>query len=386
MIGPLAETGEVSYSVFLWLAAFPIGFLFGYALQRTGFTDARKIAAVFYLKDVDVPVAMLSAIVTGMLGLWGMSLLGLVDIAQVYLLPTYLAPMAVGGLLFGIGMVISGYCPGTAFAAVVTGKLDALVFALGFLVGTLLFGDLFPVWKIFYQSDFLGVFRLDQAFGIGLGPTVLLVVLIAVAAGVGLRRLQQYLWHNLERPPSWGIRTLVSLAVLSAAVLAFVPDRSFFAITNTAGSMGGWDQSWGDPYESVMVDPLTAGRVAYRYQDRLHGFDLRSLPEYDQSHLPGFLPATPAELEAMDFGRSAVVLAYGRPGDPGVRDVMRALRQRGVRAFGVEGGFEALRPYYLDPLSPQLKAALSAGELSQLEEYRAVWSPHAGPITGAPES
>ena len=41
VIGPLAQTGEISQSLNLWLAAFPIGFLFGYALQRAGLTDSR---------------------------------------------------------------------------------------------------------------------------------------------------------------------------------------------------------------------------------------------------------------------------------------------------------------------------------------------------------
>jgi hypothetical protein len=49
VMGPLAKTGEISQSLNLWLAAFPIGFLFGYALQRAGLTDSRKIAALFYL-------------------------------------------------------------------------------------------------------------------------------------------------------------------------------------------------------------------------------------------------------------------------------------------------------------------------------------------------
>jgi uncharacterized membrane protein YedE/YeeE len=383
VMGPLAKTGEISQSLNLWLAAFPIGFLFGYALQRAGLTDSRKIAAAFYLQDVDVPVVMFTAIVVAALGLWGLSLLGVLDIGHVYFVPTYLAPMAVGGLIFGVGMVMGGYCPGTSFAALVTGKLDALVFALGFLAGTLLFGDLFPIWKGFYGSDSLGVLRLDQVIGIGLGPTLLLVVLVAVGGSIGLRRLQQYFWHNREGSVPWGIRGLVSLAILTAAVLAFFPNRSFFAIMDTAGSMGGWDWPWEDPCESVMVDPLTAGRLAYGYQDRLRCFDLRDLPDHQRGHLQGAVPATPAELEAMDFDPATLVILYGRKGAPQVRVAAGTLRRRGLRAFAVEGGFEALEPYYVDPLSPQLKASLSADQLSELETYRALCAPRPEPQEGA---
>ena len=121
-----------------------IGFVFGFALFHAGFTDSRRIAWAFYFKDVGVPVVMFSAIVTGMLGLWGLSLIGVVDISKIYMLPTFLLPMAVGGLIFGVGMVIGGYCPGTAAAAIATGKLDGIVFIVGFLIGFRFHAGLLP--------------------------------------------------------------------------------------------------------------------------------------------------------------------------------------------------------------------------------------------------
>ena len=86
MIAPLAKTGVISAATNLWLAI-PIGFVFGFALFHSGFTDGRRIAWAFYFKDVGVPLVMFSAIVTGMLGLWGLSLVGFLDISQVYMLP-----------------------------------------------------------------------------------------------------------------------------------------------------------------------------------------------------------------------------------------------------------------------------------------------------------
>jgi uncharacterized membrane protein YedE/YeeE len=192
-MAPLAKQGIISTGVNMWAAAL-IGVVFGVGLQRAGFTDGRKIAAVFYLKDVDVVIVMFSAMVTGMLGLWGLSLLGLLDTSITYFLPTYLAPMAVGGLIFGVGMVTGGYCPGTAVASSATGKIDAMVFIGGFFIGSLLFGDLFPVWGDFYASDYRGVFRIDQWLDINLGSAMLLVVLVAIGGGVGLRRLQWRIW------------------------------------------------------------------------------------------------------------------------------------------------------------------------------------------------
>jgi uncharacterized membrane protein YedE/YeeE len=231
MIAPLVKTGVISSGLNLWLAV-PIGFVFGFALFHAGFTDSRRIAWAFYFKDVGVPVVMFSAIATGMLGLWGMSLIGVLDISLVYMLPTYLLPMAIGGLIFGVGMVVGGYCPGTAAASIATGKIDAVVFILGFLIGSMVFADFFPVWGDFYNSDYMGAFRLDQWLDIGLGPTVLIIVLIAVGGTLGMRYIQDKVWPATEVDPQKDQITklqgaLIVVAVVIGFIFAFFPTESF---------------------------------------------------------------------------------------------------------------------------------------------------------------
>jgi len=198
MIGPLVKNGMISGTVNMIFAVL-IGILFGWALHRSGFSNSKKIASAFYLKDVDVPVVMFTAIVTGALGLWGMALIGLIDLSKFYFLPTYLAPQMVGGFIFGVGMVVGGFCPGTSLVASFVGKIDGMVFLAGFLIGSLLFGDLFPVWKDFYNADFRGVFRIDQWLNINLGLSVFLVVLIAVLGSLGLRKLQFRFWGQNDK-------------------------------------------------------------------------------------------------------------------------------------------------------------------------------------------
>jgi hypothetical protein len=228
---PLAKTGVISEAMNLWLAI-PIGFVFGFALFHAGFTDSRRIAWAFYFKDVGVPVVMFSAIVTGMLGLWGLSLIGVLDISKVYMLPTFLLPMAVGGLLFGVGMALGGYCPGTAAAAVATGKIDGMIFIVGFLIGSLIFGDLFPVWGDFYNSDYMGAFRLDQWLEVELGVAVLIIVIVAVGGTLAMRFVQNKFWPTTEvEPQRQSIvklqGTLIGVALLVALTFAFFPTESF---------------------------------------------------------------------------------------------------------------------------------------------------------------
>ena len=230
MIAPFAKTGLITEAQNLWLAI-PTGFLLGVALQLAGFTDGRKIGRAFYFNDVDVPIVMFTAIITGMLGLWGLSLVGYLDISKVYFLPTYLAPIMVGGFLFGIGMVIGGYCPGTALASIATGKLDALMFLFGFFIGSLIFGDLYPIWETFYKSDYRGVIRLDQLFGMSIGKTILLMVVIAVGASLFLRLVQRLVWKNVEPITSTTFKAaqyaLVGLALILGVTAAFFQDGAF---------------------------------------------------------------------------------------------------------------------------------------------------------------
>ena len=231
LIAPFAKTGVLSEAANLWLAI-PIGFVFGFALFHAGFTDSRRIAWAFYFKDVGVPVVMFSAIATGMLGLWGLSLIGFLDISLVYMLPTYLMPMVIGGLIFGLGMVIGGYCPGTAIASIATGKVDAMIFIVGFLIGSLVFGDLFPVWGDFYNSNYLGVFRLDQWLGVGLGPMVLIVVLIAVSGTLAMRYVQQHFWPTTDADPQQRQvfklqASLIAVAIVIGVIFSFFTNESF---------------------------------------------------------------------------------------------------------------------------------------------------------------
>jgi len=137
----------------------------------------------------------------------------------------------VGGFLFGIGMVVGGYCPGTALASVVSGKLDALVYLLGFFIGSLVFGDFYPIWKDFYKSDYRGYWRLDEVFGTSLGRTILIMVVIAVVASLFMRFVQRKVWNNVESTTSGLLKSIqyavVGLALVMGAAMAFFPNPAF---------------------------------------------------------------------------------------------------------------------------------------------------------------
>src|SRR5579862_8847800 len=112
------------------------GFLFGWLLQRGRVTDTNVIVNQFRLGDFTVAKVMLTAIVVGGVGVWW---LHGGHFAAYHIKPANLLGVGLGAVLFGIGMVIYGYCPGTGLAAIGTGSVHAFVGALGMLLGAMLY-------------------------------------------------------------------------------------------------------------------------------------------------------------------------------------------------------------------------------------------------------
>jgi hypothetical protein len=167
------------------IVAFLIGIGFGFFLERAGFGSAKKLVSQFYLNDLAVFKVMFTAIVTAMLGVTYLSWAGFLDLSLVYLVPTYWVAQVVGGLLLGVGFVVGGYCPGTSIVSTATGKVDGLVFVLGFAAGTLGFALAFPLVKGLYTAGNIGTKTLPLVLGIPYGILVFGVVLVAVFGFMG---------------------------------------------------------------------------------------------------------------------------------------------------------------------------------------------------------
>jgi len=170
--------------------AFALGLGFGFCLERAGFGSARKLTAVFYLYDMSVVKVMFTAIVTAMTGLWILSAAGVLSLPELYLEPTYLAAQAIGGLIFGAGFMIGGYCPGTSIAAIATGSRDAILYALGMLLGVAAYAELTPGLDAWYKAGAQADVTLPSLTGTGMGAwTAAFIAFLALAAW-GMRRLE----------------------------------------------------------------------------------------------------------------------------------------------------------------------------------------------------
>lgn len=108
------------------------GVAFGLIVQRVGASDHDMILKTLRLEDLTILKFMALSIALAMVGIYGLLSL---DVGKLVVKPTYVLGNIVGGLIFGLGWAISGYCPGTALTAVGEGKVDALFTVLGGFLG-----------------------------------------------------------------------------------------------------------------------------------------------------------------------------------------------------------------------------------------------------------
>jgi len=94
------------------LSGLLFGALFGVLIQRSRVTRYERQVGCLRLLDMTIVKFMLTAVLTGMVGVY---LLKEGGVDRIMVLPTVLGANAVGGFIFGLGWPLLGYCPGTAF-------------------------------------------------------------------------------------------------------------------------------------------------------------------------------------------------------------------------------------------------------------------------------
>lgn len=150
----------------LLLAAIVGGF-FGFFLQKGGVAKLDILIGALLLENFVVVKVMLSAIIVGMIGLYVLRRIGIVEEKQG---ETVYGKVLFGGLIFGVGFGLLGYCPGTDAAAVGQGNLDAWAGIAGMLAGSYLFAR----WP--HMAD-------RKIFQLGRQPVTLVPELIGMRQG-----------------------------------------------------------------------------------------------------------------------------------------------------------------------------------------------------------
>lgn len=120
------------------------GVAFGTLLQRGRASSYDLIMNQLRLNDGAIAKIMGTAVATGAVGVHWLNQRGQ---AKLDVKPLQLGGVIGGGLLFGSGLALLGYCPGTSLAALGEGKRDAAAGVLGMLAGAAIFVRTYPAIK-----------------------------------------------------------------------------------------------------------------------------------------------------------------------------------------------------------------------------------------------
>lgn len=291
MNGPFYDygwIGEDTGSIFAVIT----GIAFGFFLERAGLGNVKKLLAQFYLKDLRVFKIMFTAIITTMTGVFLLNWIGFLQADMIYLTPTYIWPQLIGGLIFGVGFIIGGYCPGTSCVALSTGSIDGSLNVAGSLTGILLFGELYPYLEKFYTAGPLGQVTLAQYFGLPAGVMVFLIILMALGGF--------WLSEKLERKTRREMKSLNHRLALIA-----IASGGIILLLGVLAPKG-WNKTNKSP-RFIHVIALAKG---VKQRENLYLVDLRDSAQFKEFHLPTALNISPDRFSFSDVPDEKTVVFY----------------------------------------------------------------------------
>jgi len=162
------------------------GILFGFFLQKARVLRYDKQLGALRLVDMTIVKFMLSSVLVGMVGIYFLHDAGFIELS---VKATSLGGNIIGGLLFGIGWGLLGYCPGTQAGALGEGRWDALWGILGMLCAGALFAEAYPFLKeTVLQWGAFGKITLPGLLGINHWIIIPLFIIICTVLFLWLER------------------------------------------------------------------------------------------------------------------------------------------------------------------------------------------------------
>ena len=335
------------------VVALVLGVGFGFVLEQAGFSSSRRLAGLFYGYDFTVLRVFFTAALTAMAGVLILGSAGWLDTDAIFVNPTWLAPAIVGGLIMGVGFILGGYCPGTSICAAAIGKIDAIFFVLGGVLGVFGFGEAYPLLKHFNDSTSLGPIKVFSSLGISQGLFIVLLVVAAVGAFAAAAKVEKLVDPAHAPSLAFPVRTHVVLGaglVALALVLALLPDyrsRLMAGATKEAA------------VAANLAERMTADELAFRIVDhepRLKIVDVRSQTAFASSALPGSvnfaLPDLLGKEAASTLSQRHVKKLIVGASEEQERAAYFLLKKQGFENLAIlEGGMPAFNGTILAPVS-----------------------------------
>ncbi len=267
-----------------YIAALIIGILFGMILEQAGFSTSKKLVGLFYGYDFTVLRVFFTAGIVAMIGVLGLFHFGLLDINLIYINPTFVWSAIVGGLIMGLGFILGGFCPGTSICAASIGKIDAMIFVIGALLGVLIFAEGYPLFESLYKAYNLGNPRISDTLKISPGLFAFLLTLIALVSFYIVTLIEKKVnkeevrFINLNK-----VNSIISLGGIILLVLSLTFTDRKSDLMNMIK-----DENFvkNYPVKETAVDEL-ALRVMNKYCTRLQIVDFRDEKSFSKWSLPG---------------------------------------------------------------------------------------------------
>jgi len=288
-----------------------LGMLFGFFLEQAGFGSSRRLTAVFYLRDMTVVKVMFTGLLVCLVGTHYLTAFGWLPMSQVYPLDTYWLAQIVGGLLFGAGFVIGGWCPGTALVGLASAKLDALVFLGGVILGSIIFNEIFGLIQPLYEGAAGGTLFLYDSLDMPPRLLIFVICLVAVAVFAGSTWVERIFGKAPKTDPAMVKKHLGAglLLLLFAAGLFLSPVRPPAPAVHPP-RVAGFLQEVASAADHL--DPLQLAESLIKGAPGLTLVDLRSPEEYGKFHIRGAvnipLEKLPAQADALLKKEGQVVL------------------------------------------------------------------------------
>jgi len=279
-MGPLVP--DIIGNEFNLIIAMIIGILFGVVLEQAGFSSSKKLAGLFYGYDFTVLRVFFTAGFTAMIGIIILDHFGIIDTNLIYINPFFVGSAIVGGLIMGLGFVIGGFCPGTSVCAAAIGKIDAMYFIVGTVIGIFIFAEGYPLWEGFFKSGNLGNPQMFDSLGLSQSMFAFLLTAIALLSYWGTSVIENKV-NGIKKPALRFTPYYLALAgigiVISVSAFMFPPREDYFLdMVKNESVVNAY------PLNEMSVDEFAFKIV--NNDKRMVIIDFRPLEEFKKESLP----------------------------------------------------------------------------------------------------
>jgi hypothetical protein len=249
---------------FDFVMAFLLGIGFGFVLEQAGFSSTRKLVGLFYGYDFTVLKVFFTAGVTAMTGVLVFGHLGILNLDAIYVNPTYLWSALVGGLIMGAGFIIGGFCPGTSLCAAAVGRIDAMAFIGGSVIGILGFTEGYPWIEPLFLAGDMGSPLFGEMIGLSAPAFGFALAVIALIAFVATSWIQAKVRGEAMTFRSADVRIYAVAALIPLALIVFVwttPDRDARLLARVDATVG---------QDHLRIKAVGTDQLAYELMHHAH--------------------------------------------------------------------------------------------------------------------